>query len=125
MKKEEAKIKKESLLKEIESLDKIINAPDITVEQRLLGLFNGCWIDTKTKKGSVIFFSGNDWYFEIRNNTIWCRYEYVWSILKNEYSLTDVEIQALIIKVLEETFKIKGLTPLSSTTINYQYWKRL
>lgn len=113
MKKEEAKLKKESLLKEIESLDKIINAPEITAEQRLLELFNGCVIDTKTKIGSVIFFGRHgESYFEVKNNTIWCRYEHVWHVFKNEYSLTDVEIQALIIKVLEDAFKIKGLTPM-------------
>jgi hypothetical protein len=116
MKKEEAIIKKESLLKEIEELEKIINTPEITAEQRLLKLFGGCVIDTELKKGSVIFFKGNDWRFEIRNSIIWCRYEHVWLVLKEEYLLTDKEIQVLIIKVLEEAFKINGLTPH-----NHQY----
>lgn len=112
MKKEEAKIKKESLLKEIEILDKILNTPEITAEQRLLEMFNECVIDTENIKGAVVFMKGVEWHFKIRKDTISCRNKYVWDVLKQEYSLNNKEIQALIKKVLEEAFKINGLTPL-------------
>lgn len=125
MKKEEAKIKKESLLKEIESLDKIINAPDITAEQRLLEMFHDCVIDTKNIKGAVLFMKGVEWHFQIRKDTISCRNKYVWDVLKQEYSLNNKEIQALIQKVLEEAFKINWLTPRQAEADAILNWKKL
>jgi hypothetical protein len=42
MTKQEAIVKKESLQKEMAELDAIINAPDITPEERFRQIMNGC-----------------------------------------------------------------------------------
>ena len=108
MTKQEAISKKESLQKDIAELDAIINAKDITPEDRFWQIMNGCEIYTEKENPTSVFFIKNGRaFFELQNSNLWCSYENIWSILKNEYSLGYGEIQSLIKNQMEERLKMK------------------
>ena len=112
MTKQEAIVKKESLQKEMAELDAIINAPDITPEERFWQIMNGCEIYTeKESPNSILFMKDGNLYFELENSTLWCSYINVWSVLKNEFTLEYNQIQSLIRNQVEERFKMKRITP--------------
>ena len=127
MTKQEAISKKESLQKDIAELDAIINAKDITPEDRFWQIMNGCEIYTEKENPTSVFFIKNGRaFFELQNSNLWCSYENIWSILKNEYSLGYGEIQSLIKNQMEERLKMKGITPpIHGDYIHLQMEERL
>lgn len=114
MKREEAIKEKQILLKKLKEIQEIIDKPEITPEQRLLGILNGCEvkIDKEKYPNSVFLFKNGECYFEIEKQYLWCRYKHVWQIFENEFSMNYADIQQFIKGQVEEHFKCKGLTPL-------------
>ena len=95
-------------------LEAIINAPEITPEQRLLQLFEGCVIHFDEQyPESVFFMKDGEIYFELdaKNNYIWCRYNYVWQLFETEFDLNSNQIRDLIKGQVEQRFKMRGVTP--------------
>lgn len=66
------------------------------------------------KDPNLIFYFdiAEDCYFQLaKNGDLWCSYEGVWKIFEDEYHLKYKEIQTLMKRVLEEHFKMRGITP--------------
>lgn len=96
------------LEKELEYLNK---RP--TPAERLLEIFTGCTIerDEKIFPDSIFLMKGGKYFFEIKKPYLWCSYSNVWDVFAKEYGMRYNEIQSLITNVVEEHFKMKGLTP--------------
>lgn len=119
MKREEAIKEKQVLLEKLKTVQEIIDKPEITPEQRLLEILNGCEIKIDKEKypDSVFLFKNGECYFEIENLILWCRYKHVWQIFENEFSMNYVDIQQFIKGQVEEHFKCMGLTPLTPNNL--------
>ena len=59
----------------------------------------------------IFFFIEDKFYFEIESSMIWCRSQHFWEVLETKYFLEHTDIQFLIKSMVEEHFKMKGLTP--------------
>lgn len=96
-------------------LRKIIEQPEKrTKEEAFIELINGCQIKIDKVKypDSVFFFKNGEYYFEIGKDNLWCRYKYVWSVFESEFKLNHHEIKNFIEDMVEEHFKINGVTPI-------------
>ena len=108
---------KEEALHKIEELRQFIENEEKkpTKEERFLELINGCEIKIDKAKypNSVFFFKGDKYFFEIEKQYLWCSYVNVWSVFESEFKLGYDEIKSLIKSMVEEHFKMKGVTPIS------------
>ena len=70
---------------------------------------------------SVFFARGKKVYMEqdLKSNYLWVDYETIWSDLIDTFSLEYYEIQSIITKWVEETYKLKGVTPNASEYLRY------
>ena len=120
MNKQQALNKIELLKKELDELQKIVDKPTISKEERFLQLIDGLTvkIDQKKYPNSVFLFKGNHFYFEIEKTYIWCSYYKVWSVFEKEYEMEYADVQVFIKDQLEEHFKIKDLTSKDCGYIN-------
>lgn len=83
MTKQEAIQRKSEIEKKLPELDKIINASDITLEERFWQLMNGCVIYTEKQSPRSIFWMKNgEVWFELENSTLWCSWGNVWRVFE-------------------------------------------
>ena len=112
MTKQQAIQRKSEIEKELPELDKIINAPDITPEERFWQIMNGCVIyEEKENTNSVFYMKEGKVFFELECSILWCRYDSVWSVFESEYSMSYNNIQSFIKNQVENRFKMQGVTP--------------
>ena len=66
---------------------------------------------------SVFFVKGKKIYMEqdLENDDLWIDYYTIWSDLENTFLLEYDEIQSIITKWVEETYKLRGVTPSQSS----------
>ena len=76
---------------------------------------------------SVFFVKGKKIYMEqdLENDDLWIDYYTIWKDLRNTFSLEDDEIQSIISKWVEETYKLRGVTPIDMSFELHNRWKRL
>ena len=60
-----------------------------------------------------------------RNRYFYVDYDTIWSFFEKVFSMKDIEIQQLMNTWLEETFNLKGFTPMEDTYERATSWKRL
>lgn len=85
-------------------------------KRRFIEMLQGLEIRTDFEKAphSVFFFKGGNYWFEIeKNTTLWCHPSKVWFVFESEFGMKYTEIQAFIKDMVEEYFKLNGLTPSS------------
>jgi hypothetical protein len=88
------------------------NEKKLTPEEKLISLIEGCVIYTeKENPDSVFLMKDGNCVFEIEKSTLWCSYKNIWSVFEREDKMQYTGIQSLIKKVVEERYKLKGLTP--------------
>ena len=82
---------------------------------------------TDERPDSLFFFRGKKVYMEqdLKNDDLWVDYETIWSDLKDTFSLEYYEIQSFIKKWVEETYKLRGVTPHRLKWKKSIGWKRL
>jgi len=65
---------------------------------------------------NIIFFVKNKKVFmeqDLKNGRLWVDYDTIWSDLENIFSLEYDEIQSIIIKWVEVTYNLRGVTPIN------------
>lgn len=82
-------------------------------EQVFLDIIDGCTIkiDKDRFPNSIFLFKGDEWMFEIEKSTVWCRWDKVWDKISVAISGDYAATQAFIRGLLEQHFKMKGVTP--------------
>ena len=66
---------------------------------------------------NIIFFVKNKKVFmeqDLENGRLWVDYDTIWSDLVDTFSLEYDEIQSIIIKWVEVTYNLRGVTPISA-----------
>jgi hypothetical protein len=63
----------------------------------------------------VFYMKGDNLYMEhnLKNGRLWVDTDTIWTDLKTIFSLENPEIQNVITKWVEETYKIQGVTPIA------------
>ena len=76
---------------------------------------------------SVFFVKGKKIYMEqeLESGRLYVDYYTIWTDLKTIFSLETPEIQSIIIKWVEETYKLRGVTTFIASRAIRQGWKRL
>ena len=76
---------------------------------------------------SVFFVKDKKIYMEqdLENDDLWIDYYTIWSDLENTFLLEDDEIQSIISKWVEETYKLRGVTPTAVNPQPLSGWKTL
>lgn len=85
------------------------------MEKEFLNLWNGCTLkfDFEKYSQSIFLMKDGKYFFEqdFKRNYLWCSYNNVWSIFESKYGLEYNEIQSFIRDMVEQHFKLGGLTP--------------
>jgi hypothetical protein len=76
---------------------------------------------------SVFFVKDKKIYMEqdLENDDLWIDYYTIWKDLRNTFLLEDNEIKSIISKWVEETYKLRGVTPIDMSFEHHNRWKRL
>ena len=85
----------------------------VKIDAFFADLFSGLKTHTQNNKPDLIFMKGNKFIMQqdLESGYLWCIYDGFWSVLKESFSLEYQEIQAFILYMVEETFKMGSLTP--------------
>lgn len=102
---------------EAKELIKIIETPEITLEQMFFDLQNNLVrkIDNKKYPESVFYFNQDGKFMfeqDFKNGYFWCSDSFVWSLFESEYGMNYEQIQCFIKAQMEKHFKCNGLIPL-------------
>ena len=93
-----------------------------TKEEIFLDMWNGCTIkyDNFKYPNKVFLFKNDICWFEqdFKNEYLWCRYDCIWSIFENQFSMQYSDIQSFIKGMVEEHFKLMLLTPTSLKVVS-------
>jgi hypothetical protein len=112
MTKEQAIKRKAELESELKQVEKIIQQPEISKEQRFWGLIDGLQlrVDFDKYPDIIFLFNGDKWCveYDTRSRGLWLRDSAIWSVLHKEYNLNDEETQSFIEKEGRRTFQTKG-----------------
>lgn len=105
MTKQEALVRKAELLKELELVNRIIDSPEVSKEDRFWGLVCGLQmkVDFKKYPYSIFWFNGEECRveYELKTGNLWLHYPTIWSVFE-EYGLSYQQIQAFIKAEVEE-----------------------
>jgi hypothetical protein len=77
---------------------------------------------------SVFYVNSNDeilMEYDKENEYVWLHYDQIWSKIESLFPLNSSEIQSIMKHWLEETYKLKGVTPPSIKTKTGNGWRRL
>ena len=111
MNKQQAQQELDALNQRKSELEAIINATEITAEQRLLQMFEGCVIHFDDEYPDSVFFmkEGEVWFeLDAKNNYLWCRWKYVWQVFETQFDLNYNQIRDLIKGTVEQRFKMNN-----------------
>lgn len=94
---------------ELREMAKNVKSP----ERIFLDIIDGCTIKIDKDKypDSIFLFKGDDWMFEIEKSIVWCRWDKVWNKIYKAISGDYNATQAFIKDLLEQHFKMNGVTP--------------
>ena len=60
----------------------------------------------------LFWFKGDKFMFSLdKNMNLWCNYDLFWNVFNTRFGLNCQQTQAFIKSQVEETFKLKGVTP--------------
>jgi hypothetical protein len=87
----------------------IINATEITPEQRFIELVDGLTvkIDKELYDYSIFYFRNYKFIMEVENDKAYLNKHLFWDIFKDEFGMRYAQIQDFIISMLEKYLKIK------------------
>jgi hypothetical protein len=109
----------------------IVNRPQL-VRAVLLYLnknFGNLTQKTRTRyPDSVFYVNSNDeilMEYDKENEYVWLHYDQIWSKIESLFPLNYSEIQSIMKHWLEETYKLKGVTPDTTVGISKYCWRRL
>ena len=118
MNKEEAIQESASFVPKQAELDAIINAPEKpkrTAEQAFLDMWFGCTLHFDEEYPQAVFLMKDGKVMfaqDFKNEYLWCNYDLVWLIFRDEFGMVKYQQwQSFTSKLVEERFKLKGLTP--------------
>jgi hypothetical protein len=120
MNKQEAQKELDALkLREAELLA-VINAPEVTPEQRFLQLMEGLTvkINKVNYPDSIFYFRNGEFMFEIENDKAFLNYELFWGVFENEFNMDYTHIKDFTRSMLKEHFKMKVVKTLPT----YRKW---
>jgi hypothetical protein len=114
MTKEQAIKRKAELEAELKQVEKIIQQPEISKEERFWGLIDGLQlrVDFNKYPNSIFLFDGENCIveYDTKSNYLWLRYPSIWSVFETEYRLNYQGIRSFIKKEVEEHFRCTGIT---------------
>jgi hypothetical protein len=114
MTKEQAIKRKAELEAELKQVEKILQQPKISREERFLAFINGLQLefDFEKYRDRLFFFRGDDVWLEyhLKDKYMWVSRE-KWEVFEDEYSMDYDEIQTFIKNMMERHFNLKGVTP--------------
>ena len=84
-------------------------------------------IKTDRYPNSIFFVKDKKIYMEqdLKNGYLWIDYFTIWKDLRTIFSIEDDEIRNIITKWVEETYKLRGVTPQMTHVYVYGGWKKL
>jgi len=117
MNRQEAIKRMQALEKELAELKKIIEAPEVSPEERFLQLVENVEIrrDLERYPNSIFFFDGDKFLaeYDARFPENLCISRGIWDVFANEYKMKYVEIQAFMREQVEKYFKMKVRRPIA------------
>ena len=68
---------------------------------------------------SIFYVKDNEVYMEYdkENGYLWISYDKIWSVFQLKYHMEDLQIQRFIKDMMEEHYKLRGLTPYTGFTV--------
>jgi hypothetical protein len=86
----------------------IINAPEITPEQKFLQLIDGLTIkiDKENYPNSIFYLRKDKYIIEVKNDKVILNRYLFWDIFKNEFDMHYFQIQQFIESMLKKYFKM-------------------
>ena len=69
-----------------------------------------------TYPNSIFYMKGDKVLFEFdtKGKVLWVHYSKIWSVFESKYGLEYQQIRALVKKVVENTLKLEGITPIAA-----------
>jgi hypothetical protein len=111
MTKEQAMKRKAELEAELKQVEKILQQPKISKEERFWGLINGLQlrVDFNKYPNLIFLFNGDECWvvYDTKSGSLGLLYSSIWSVFETEYGLNQ-GIQSFIKKEVEEHFKNKN-----------------
>jgi hypothetical protein len=92
---------------------KLINDDNIdNAKTFILECFDNLILKRNKDNNIITYYKDNEWYvkYNQKNNYVWIKYKYIWSILGSKYKLNYDEIKELMTSMIEEVFGWKVFT---------------
>ena len=82
---------------------------------------------TDEHPNTIFYVKDNKVYMEqdLENGNLWIDYYTIWTELETIFGLEDEEIERIIPKWVEKTYKLRGVTPLYTVTNYTPRWMKL
>ena len=116
MKREELEQKIADYKEKIVALEKELEQPE-DAKKYILDLIYSLDVFLKRDIPQGIFFKkGNDIYFELnlKDSILWYSDTKIYQLLESKFNLNKQKINELFHSIIEDTFKIKGVTPCNN-----------
>lgn len=89
-------------------------------EEMFLDMWFGCTLHKDAEYPESVFLMKNgEWMFEqdFKNGRLYCRYNKVWKVFIDEFGHNFDQISDLIRGIVEQRFKLMGLTPFNYASL--------
>ena len=118
------KVDFESTVRVVRSLDNLFKIFGIKEPMDFLNLFNDLDVVQSEENPSFMLYrykkGHNLMIYDRKNDYVFINYDDIWSVLENKFGLKLTEIKELTEIWLDETYNLRGITPLNDWHLNYR-----
>ena len=118
------KVDFESTVRVVRSLDNLFKIFGIKEPMDFLNLFNDLDVVQSDENPSFMLYrykkGHNLMIYDRKNDYVFINYDDIWSVLENKFGLKLTEIKELTEIWLDETYNLRGITPLNDWYLNYR-----
>ena len=118
------KVDFESTVRVVRSLDNLFKIFGIKEPMDFLNLFNDLDVVQSEENPSFMLCrykkGHNLMIYDRKNDYVFINYDDIWSFLENKFGLKLTEIKELTEIWLDETYNLRGITPLNDWYLNYR-----
>jgi hypothetical protein len=118
------KVDFESTVRVVRSLDNLFKIFGIKEPMDFLNLFNDLDVVQSEENPSFMLYrykkGHNLMIYDRKNDYVFINYDDIWSVLENKFGLKLTEIKELTEIWLNETYNLRGITPLNDWYLNYR-----
>jgi hypothetical protein len=118
------KVDFESTVRVVRSLDNLFKIFGIKEPMDFLNLFNDLDVVQSEENPSFMLYrykkGHNLMIYDRKNDYVFINYDDIWSVLENKFGLKLTEIKELTEIWLDETYNLRGITPLNDWYLNYR-----